>query len=72
MEQLDVLGFYFKKFDVLSGKVIKSITNQNVEYADDVIFTKKIPSDITKLKSFLKVEKFSAQEIEALVTIFSN
>jgi hypothetical protein len=70
MEQLDVLGFYFKKFDILSSKVIKSLTNQIVEGSDNMTFQKNIPKDIARLKIFLKLEKLSAQEIEALVTLF--
>ena len=70
MEQLDVLGFYFKKFDVLSSKVIRSLINQKIEDTDNITFQKKVPKDIAKLKIFLESEKFTAQEIEALVNIF--
>jgi tRNA-binding EMAP/Myf-like protein len=71
MEQLDVLGFYFKKFDILSSKVIAALVNIEVGLIKNRVYHKNAEKDIKKLKLFLqKIKIFSDQEIEALLVIF--
>ena len=73
MEQLDVLGFYFKKFDTLSSKVIAALVNQDGNIVKNRIYNKSAEEDIPKLELFLKKLKiFDGQEIDALLIIFKN
>ena len=73
MEQLDVLGFYFKKFDTLSSKVIAALVNQDGNIVKNRIYNKSAEEDIPKLELFLKKLKiFDEQEIDALLIIFKN
>ena len=73
MEQLDVLGFYFKKFDILSSKVMAALLNLDGSIIRNRIYIKNAEEDIPKLKNFLtKLKIFEVQEIEALLVIFSN
>ena len=73
MEQLDVLGFYFKKFDTLSSKVIADLVNQDGNIVKNRIYNKSAEEDIPKLEMFLKKLKIlDDQEIEALLVIFKH
>ena len=73
MEKLDVLGFYFKKYEILSSKVIAALLNQDGKITKNRIYNKKAEEDIPKLEMFLtKLKIFEEQEIEALITIFKN
>ena len=73
MEKLDVLGFYFKKYEILSSKVIAALLNQDGKITKNRIYNKKAEEDIPKLEMFLtKLKIFEEQEIEALIIIFKN
>jgi hypothetical protein len=71
MERLDVLGFYFKKFETLNSKVINALINQEAREITNERFHGNNQNDILKLKSFLRnTENFNTHEIEALIAIF--
>ena len=73
MEQLDVLGFYFKKFDILSSQVIATLVNIDSTIIKNRIYNKNAEEDIPKLKIFLSSLKiFNEKEMEALIVIFSG
>ena len=73
MEKLDVLGFYFKKFDILSSKIIAALVNLDSCIIKNKIYMKNAEEDIPKLENFLtKLKIFNVQEIQALLVIFKN
>ena len=73
MEKLDVLGFYFKKFDILSSKIIAALVNLDSCIIKNKIYMKNAEEDIPKLENFLtKLKIFNVQEIKALLVIFKN
>jgi hypothetical protein len=73
MEQLDVLGFYFKKFEILSSKIITTLVNLDSGITKNRVYYKNAEEDTPKLRLFLNNLKiFNEQEIEALLVIFEN
>ena len=73
MEKLDVLGFYFKKFDILSSKIIAALVNLDSCIIKNKIYIKNAEENILKLENFLtKLKIFNVQEIQALLVIFKN
>ena len=73
MEHLDVLGFYFKKFEVLSSQVMATLVNIDSTIIKNRVYVKNAEEDIQKLKRFLTSLKiFDEQEIDALLVIFSS
>ena len=73
MENLDVLGFYFKKFEILSSQVMATLVGIDSTIIKNRVYVKDAEEDIPKLKLFLSTLKiFDEQEIGALLTIFSD
>ena len=70
MEQIDVLGYYAKKFAILNNVVILAIMNKSVN-GKQLCFDKTIKGDRKKfLKYLCETKLFNDKEIDEILKHF--